>query len=76
MAFQIVTIILSRGDIYLLGDLYAFGVMWSFAMNGASVLALRYKHPGHREYRVPLNLKIGDVEFPVGLVAHHARAVR
>ncbi len=65
---QIATILLSRGNIFLLGEAYAFGVMWSFAMNGAAVLALRYKEPGAREFRVPFNFKLGDVEIPVGLI--------
>src|ERR1051325_9653138 len=64
---QLVTIILSRGDIFLLGEAYAFGVMWSFAMKGLAVLVLRYKQPGGREFRVPLNLKIANVEIPVGV---------
>src|ERR1700719_2895776 len=64
---QIATILLSRGNIFLLGEAYAFGVMWSFAMNGAAVLALRYKEPGPREFRVPFNLKLGNVEIPIGL---------
>ncbi len=68
VGLQIATIILSRGNIFLLGEAYAFGVMWSFAMNSAAVLALRYKQPGPREFRVPLNLKVGEVEIPVGLV--------
>ena len=37
-------------------------------MNSAAVLVLRYKQPGPREFRVPLNLKLGDVEIPLGLV--------
>ena len=65
---QIATILLSGGNIFLLGEAYAFGVMWSFAMNGAAVLALRYKQPGAREFRVPFNFKLGDVEIPVGLI--------
>ena len=68
VALQIATIILSRGNVFLLGEAYAFGVMWSFAMNSAAVLALRYKQPGPREFRVPLNLKIGNLEIPVGLI--------
>ncbi len=31
---QLVTIVISRGDVYLLGEAYAFGVVWSFAMKG------------------------------------------
>jgi amino acid transporter len=67
VALQILTIILSRGNIFLLGEAYAFGVMWSFSMKGLAVLVLRYKQPGPREFRVPLNLKIGKVEIPLGV---------
>jgi hypothetical protein len=64
---QIATIILSGGNIIVLGEAYAFGVMWSFAMKGLAVLVLRYKKPGEREFRVPLNVTIGRVEIPIGL---------
>src|SRR5436853_378257 len=43
VALQLVTIVLSGGNIFLLGEAYAFGVMWSFAMKGLAVLVLRYK---------------------------------
>jgi amino acid transporter len=64
---QIFTIILSRGDIFILGEAYAFGVMWSFATKGLAVLVLRYTHRGERDFRVPFNFKIGKIEIPVGL---------
>jgi len=67
VAMQLLTIILSRGDIFILGEAYAFGVMWSFSMKGLAVLVLRYKEPGKREYRVPLNFRIGKTELPLGL---------
>lgn len=67
VALQIVTIILTRGDIKLLGDAYAFGIVWSFAMQGLSVLVLRYKQPEEPEWKVPLNLRIAGREFPLGL---------
>ena len=67
VGLQILTIILSRGDIFVLGEAYAFGVMWSFAMKGLAVLVLRYKEPGKREYRVPLNFRVGKLEIPLGL---------
>ena len=67
VALQLITIILSRGDIFVLGEAYAFGVMWSFSMKGLAVLVLRYKDPGRREYRVPLNFHIGKTEIPLGL---------
>jgi len=67
VALQLLTIVLSRGDIFVLGEAYAFGVMWSFSMKGLAVLVLRYKEPGKREYRVPLNFRIRNTEIPVGL---------
>src|SRR6184192_3625876 len=67
VALQIFTILLSRGDIFVLGEAYAFGVMWSFAMKGLAVLVLRYKQRGEREFRVPFNFKIMNVEIPLGL---------
>jgi len=67
VAFQIVTIIISRGDVTFLGNLYAFGVIWSFSMKGVAVLVLRYTHPQDREYRVPLNPVIFGREIPIGL---------
>ena len=67
VGLQLLTIILSRGDIFVLGEAYAFGVMWSFSMKGLAVLVLRYKQPGKREFRVPLNFHIGKTEIPLGL---------
>lgn len=64
---QIGVVIASRGDVFLLGEAYAFGVVWSFFMNTLSTLILRFKQPGEREWRVPLNLRIGRWEIPVGL---------
>ena len=67
VGLQLLTIILSRGNIFILGEAYAFGVMWSFAMKGLAVLVLRYKQPGQREFRVPFNVKLGGTEIPVGV---------
>ena len=64
---QIVTILISRGDVTFLANLYAFGVIWSFTMNGLAVLVLRYTRPGQREFQVPLNFYIRGVQIPVGL---------
>jgi amino acid transporter len=63
---QITTIVLSRGDMYLLGEAYAFGVVWSFFLKSLGVLALRYQRHD-QEYKFPFNLRIGGVEIPVGL---------
>jgi amino acid transporter len=64
---QLLTIVISGGDVTFLANLYAFGVIWSFAMKGLAVLVLRYTHPGEREYRVPFNPRIAGVEIPIGL---------
>jgi amino acid transporter len=64
---QIATIILTRGNIQLLGDAYAFGIVWSFAMQGLSVLVLRYKQAEAPEWKVPLNIRIRGKELPIGL---------
>jgi hypothetical protein len=67
VALQIITIVLTRGNLQLLGDAYAFGIVWSFAMKGLSVLVLRYKQPEAREWKVPLNFRLGKREIPLGL---------
>lgn len=64
---QAATIILCRGDVYLLGEAYAFGVIWSFVFNAAAVLMLRFKDRSKREWKFPGNLSIGGVEVPFGL---------
>ena len=66
-ALQIFCLVLTRGDLLLLGDAYAFGVVWSFAMKALSVLVLRYKLPGKRDWKVPMNFHLGGVEIPLGL---------
>jgi amino acid transporter len=67
VGMQLLTILISRGDIFMLGEAYAFGVVWSFAMKALSVLVLRFKQPGNREWKVPLNFHIAGKEIPVGL---------
>jgi amino acid transporter len=66
---QLITIVASGGDVYALAALYAFGVIWSFAMKALAVLVLRFTEPGNREWRVPGNLHVGNVEIPIGLAA-------
>jgi amino acid transporter len=63
---QLVTILISRGDVYLLGEAYAFGVVWSFSLKSLGVLVLRYQRHD-QEYKTPLNFHIGGIEWPVGL---------
>jgi amino acid transporter len=67
-ALQIAIIIISRGNVILLGEAYAFGVIWSFTFMTCSLALLRFKRPGPREWRVPLNPRVGKVEIPVGIL--------
>lgn len=65
---QLLTILVSRGDILLLGEAYAFGVVWSFVFNCLAMLILRFRAPtSPRGFKVPLNIRVGGVEIPVGL---------
>ena len=65
---QIATVIISRGDVTLLGEAYAFGVAWSFAMKALAVTVLRFTRPDADRWRVPLNVRLGKRELPVGLM--------
>ena len=53
VGLQLLTIILSRGNIFLLGEAYAFGVMWSFTMKGLAVIVLRYSSPASVSFAYP-----------------------
>jgi len=64
---QLATIIGSRGNVYVLGEAYAFGVIWSFAFKGLAMVVLRFKDRSAREWKVPVNIKLGNIEIPVGL---------
>jgi len=63
---QLITVVASQGQTYLLGEAYAFGIVWSFFLKALSVLVLRYQRHD-QEYKTPLNLRIGRHEIPVGL---------
>jgi len=68
VGMQLLTIVLSRGDVYQLAALYAFGVIWSFTMKSLAVLVLRFTKAGNRAWKVPGNLPIGKTEVPIGLI--------
>ncbi|MGE5645884.1 MAG: APC family permease [Acidobacteriota bacterium] len=65
---QLLTIAASRGNVYLLGEAYAFGVVWSFFLKALGVTVLRFQRHD-QEYKVPLNLRVGKIELPIGLGA-------
>src|ERR1700685_3878247 len=64
---QLFTIVVSRGNVITLGEAYAFGVIWSFTFNSLAMLVLRRKYKGERGWKVPVNLRIGNRELPIGL---------
>jgi hypothetical protein len=66
---QLLTIVLSGGDVYALGEAYAFGVIWSFTFNALAMLVLRFKYTGERGWKVPPNIYIRGVEIPLGLAS-------
>ncbi len=69
VGLQILTLLLCRGDVYMLGEAYAFGVIWSFVFKTMAVIVLRFYDKSPREYRVPGNIRIGTKEIPLGLFA-------
>src|ERR1700750_1742970 len=66
---QLLVIVLTHGNVLVIGEAYAFGVIWSFTFNALAMLVLRWKFRGERGSKVPLNLKIGNTEIPVGLIS-------
>src|SRR2546428_11756724 len=68
VGLQIFTIVASRGNVYALGEAYAFGVVWRFVFKALSMVMLRFKDRRPREWRVPLNVRVGRWELPVGLM--------
>jgi amino acid transporter len=63
---QLITVVASRGQTYLLGEAYAFGIVWSFFLKSLSVLVLRFQR-NDQEYKTPLNIRIAGREIPIGL---------
>lgn len=66
---QSIIVILSRGDVFLLGEAYAFGVLWSLSFDVAAIIVLRFKNPQEREWIFPLNLNWDKYKVPIGLFA-------
>ncbi len=67
VGLQLFTILVSHGDVILLGEAYAFGVVWSFVFKAMAMLVLRFKRPGPRKFMVPGNIKVGTIEWPIGI---------
>lgn len=68
-AVQMIVILISRGNVYLLGEAYAFGVMWCFVFEVVAIARLRWKKASQkRDFMFPLNIKYENYYIPVGLI--------
>ncbi len=64
---QIMVILFSRGNLYLIGQAYAFGVLWSFVFELASIVVLRFKERERKRlFLMPFNIKFDHYLIPVG----------
>jgi hypothetical protein len=68
-SMQLLVIALTHGNVVIIGEAYAFGVIWSFTFNALAMLILRWKYHGERGWKVPLNIRIGKTEIPIGLIS-------
>jgi amino acid transporter len=67
VGLQLFTILVSRGDVIVLGEAYAFGVVWSFVFKALAMLILRFRKPEPRTFEVPLNVRLGRYDVPIGI---------
>ncbi len=72
VVLQLFTILVTRGNVIVLGEAYAFGVIWSFTFNALAMLVLRWKYKGDRGWKVPINVRFRfrgvERELPIGLL--------
>ena len=73
---QLFVIIVSRGNVIMLGEAYAFGVIWSFTFNSLAMLVLRWKFKGERGAKVPVNLQDRSSRTPHRSVLRLPHAAR
>lgn len=66
---QLLVILLTHGNVVMIGEAYAFGVIWSFTFNALAMLVLRWKYHGERGSKTPINLRLGKTEVPLGLLS-------
>jgi amino acid transporter len=67
VVLQLLAILISRGDVFLLGEAYAFGVAWSFFMKSLAVMVLRFTEPEVERWKVPFNIRVRGIDLPIGL---------
>ena len=65
---QLFTILVSRGDVIMLGEAYAFGVVWSFVFKTLSMVVLRFKDHSHARVHGARSTSAGaNTYVPIGL---------
>jgi len=67
-AAQMGIVFLSGGQIVWLARAYAVGLVWSAFLKATALVRFRLLRPEQRAYRVPLNLRLGRREWPLGLI--------
>lgn len=68
---QLFFILISGGDVYILGEAYVFGVIWSFTFKALTTMVTRLRRQRWGDdpaWKVPLNLTIESKKIPVGLI--------
>jgi len=66
---QGLVVLLSGGDIFILGEAYAFGVLLSLTFDVLSIIVLRFKKADEiREWMFPFNIKYDKYYIPLGLI--------
>jgi magnesium transporter len=61
-------VLVSGGGVTWLARAYGVGLVWSALLKTIALIRFRFKRPGARAYRVPLNLALGRREWPIGLI--------
>ncbi len=65
-----VVILLIPTNLEMLLSIYAFGALLAITISNLSLVVLRFREPERRrEFKVPLNLKVGRVEIPLLAIA-------
>ena len=66
---QLGIVLISGGEIAWLARAYAIGVVVSALLKIAALVRYRFIRREPRAYRTPINLRVGRVEWPIGLIA-------
>jgi magnesium transporter len=65
---QIGIVLASDGEVGWLARAYAVGIVWSAVLKALALIRYRFSRPGPRAYHVPLNVRVGGREWPLGMI--------